>query len=127
MLALTITASATALGLDRDRAFYPAMMIAIATYYILFAATGASASVVIVESLAAAVFLLFTAIGFKTSLWIIVAALAGHGVFDMLHHLMIDDPGVPQFWPGFCAAFDIVAAAYLAVLLTKRPGLTRTG
>ena len=124
---MTITASATAIGLDRERSFYPAMMIAIATYYILFAAISGSVSVVIGESLAAAVFLVFTAIGFKTSLWFVVAALAGHGVFDVFHHLIIDDPGVPRFWPGFCAAFDIVAAAYLAVLLTKRPGLARTG
>lgn len=125
MLALTITASATALGLDRERAFYPAMMIAIATYYILFAAMSASASVVTAESLAAGAFLLLTAVGFKTSLWFVIAALAGHGVFDVFHHLIIDDPGVPRWWPGFCMAFDIVAAGYLAVLLTKRPSLSR--
>ena len=125
-LALTVTASATVLGLDRERVFYPAMMIAIATYYILFAAMGASASVVIVESLAAGAFLLLTVIGFETSLWFVVAALAGHGVFDIFHHLLIDDPGVPPWWPGFCSAFDILAAGYLAVLLTRRPSLART-
>jgi len=90
-LALTVTASATAIGLDRERVFYPAMMIAVATYYILFAAMGGSASVVIVESLAAGAFLLLTGIGFKRSLWFLVAALAGHGVFDHLHHLITDD------------------------------------
>jgi hypothetical protein len=31
-------------------------------------------------------------IGFKTTLWLAVVALAGHGVFDFLHHLIIDDP-----------------------------------
>jgi hypothetical protein len=34
--------------------------------------------------------------------------------------LLIDNPGVPAFWPGFCMAFDVVAAAYLAVLLVRR-------
>lgn len=126
-LALTITASATALGFDRERVFYPAMMIAIATYYVLFAAMSASTSVLIAESLAAGAFLALTAVGFKTRLWLVVAALAGHGVFDFFHHLIIDDPAVPRWWPGFCLAFDVVAAGYLAVLLTRRPGLARPG
>ena len=124
-LALTVTASATALGLDRERVFYPAVMIAVATYYILFAAMGASASVMIAESVAAVAFLVLTVMGFKTSLWFVVAALAGHGVFDLLHHLIIEDPSVPRWWPGFCSAFDIVAAGYLAVLLSRRPGLAK--
>ena len=127
VLALAVTASATALGLDRERVFYPSMMITIAAYYILFAAMGAAAPVVIVESVAAVAFMLFAVVGFKTSLWLVAAALAGHGVFDLFHHLIIDDPGVPRWWPGFCLAFDIVAAGYLAVLLMKRPGLTRPG
>ena len=124
-LALTVTASATALGLDRERVFYPAVMIAVATYYILFAAMGASASVMIAESVAAVAFLVLTVMGFKTSLWFVVAALAGHGVFDLLHHLIIEDPSVPRWWPGFCSAFDIVAAGYLAVLLSRRPCLAK--
>jgi hypothetical protein len=124
-IALTITVGATALGFDRERVFYPAVMIAVATYYVLFAAMSGSASVVITESLAASAFLLLNIIGFKTRLWLVVAALAGHGVFDFFHHLIIDDPAVPPWWPGFCGAFDIVAAGYLAVLLTKRSGLTR--
>ena len=123
MLALAISASATALGLDRERVFYPAMMITIAAYYILFAAMGASTNVVMVESAAAAAFMALAIIGFKTRLWLVVAALAGHGLFDLVHHLIIDDPGVPHWWPEFCLAFDVVAAGYLAVLLMKRPAL----
>jgi hypothetical protein len=38
--------------------------------------------------------------GFKKNLWVIVAALAGHGVFDFFHHLFIQNPGVPVWWPG---------------------------
>ena len=117
--------SSTALGFDRERVFYPTVMMVIASYYILFAAMGASAAAVIVESIAAGVFLLFAVIGFKTRLWLVVVALAGHGVFDFFHHLIIDDPGVPRWWPGFCLAFDICAASYLAVLLMKRPSLAR--
>jgi hypothetical protein len=82
----------------------------------------ASTPVVIVESVAAGAFLALAVIGFKTGLWLVVVALAGHGVFDFFHHLLIDNPSVPRWWPGFCMAFDVVAAGYLAVLLKKRPG-----
>lgn len=82
VLALAVTASATALGFDRERVFYPSMMITIAAYYILFAAMGATAPVVIVELVAAAAFMVLAVTGFKTSLWLVAAALAAHGMFD---------------------------------------------
>ncbi len=40
VLALAISAYATALQLDRDRAFYPTVLNVIALLYILFAAMG---------------------------------------------------------------------------------------
>jgi hypothetical protein len=119
-LALAVTGFASAVGLDRERAFYPTVMIVIAAYYVLFAAMAASGPILIAESVAAAAFLLVAVLGFKTSLWLVVVALAGHGVFDFVHHYLIYNPGVPHWWPGFCLAFDVVAAAYLATLLVIR-------
>ena len=69
--------------------------------------------------------LLFTAaagLGFRRSAWIVVAGLALHGVFDFIHGAVITNPGVPAFWPGFCMAYDITAAVYLAVLIVVRKG-----
>jgi hypothetical protein len=123
VLALVVTIGSTLLQLDRERVFYPTMMLVIAAYYILFAAMGASAGVLIAESAAASVFMLLAVIGFKRRLWLVAVALAGHGVFDFVHHLIIDDPGVPAWWPGFCLAFDVVAGAYLALLLARNPRL----
>ena len=123
VVALVVFGGSTVIGFDRERAFYPVVMIVIAAYYILFAAMAASTSVLMLECLAAAVFMTAAAIGFRASLWLVVAALAGHGVFDIFHHYVIENPGVPSWWPGFCMAADVAAAAYLAVLLKKRPGL----
>jgi hypothetical protein len=119
-LALVVLGGLTLLGFDRDRAFYPTVTIVVATYYILFAALTGSATIMLAELAAAAVFVLLAVIGFKKSQWLLVVALAGHGAFDLVHHLLIDNPGVPAFWSGFCMAFDVVAAAYLAVLLVRR-------
>ena len=37
LLALAVAGLATVVGLDRGRAFYPTVLIVIATYYVLFA------------------------------------------------------------------------------------------
>jgi hypothetical protein len=123
VVSLAIFGSSTVIGFDRERAFYPAVMIVIAAYYVLFAAMGATAAVRVLECAAASVFGIVAVIGFKTRLWLVAAALAGHGVFDFFHHYIIENPGVPHWWPGFCLAADVVAAVFLAVLLKKRPAL----
>lgn len=107
----------TGLGLDRDRAFYPVVTIVVASYYVLFAVLGGSTHALFLESLVGAVFLAIAAAGFKWSLWVVAAALAAHGIFDLTHAAIISNPGVPSWWPEFCLAFDVTAAAYLAWLL----------
>jgi hypothetical protein len=117
VLAVSVGLFATGVGLDRDRAFYPAVMIVIAALYSLFAVIGGSTPALLLEMLAGAVFVVAAVIGFKWSLWVVAGALAAHGVFDFIHPAIITNPGVPAFWPEFCAAYDVTAAAYLAGLL----------
>jgi hypothetical protein len=118
-LALLAGVFATVVGLDRDRAFYPTVMIVIALLYTLFAAIGASPQALALELLAGAAFLLAAVFGFRSSLWIVAVALAGHGIFDLFHGSVIANPGVPEWWPAFCSSYDVVAAAYLAWLLAS--------
>ena len=119
-LALAVGLFATALRLDRDRAFYPTVTIVIASYYALFAVMGASTQTLVLESIAAAGFLLAAAFGFRSSLWVVVVALAAHGIFDRIHGAAISNPGVPRWWPEFCLTYDVTAAAYLPWLLRSR-------
>jgi hypothetical protein len=100
------------------------LLTVIVTYYILFAAIASSAQALALESLIAGVFLVLAVAGFKKNLWLIVAALAGHGVFDFFHHLFIQNPGVPLWWPGFCLSFDVLAGVFLAMLLMRRSRFT---
>lgn len=120
-LALSLAASglAVVVGLDRDRAFYATVMIWIAANYVLFAAMAASERTIVVEVLAASVFLMLAITGFKRNLWLVALGLVGHGVFDFVHHLIIENPGVPRWWPGFCLIFDLVLGGLLAVRLTR--------
>ena len=121
ILALVVSAYATALRLDRDGAFYPTVLMAIASLYVLFAAVGGSGRAVVVESLLAGVFVAAASLGFQRSLWVVAAGLAAHGVQDLFHARLVANPGVPAWWPAFCSAYDLAAAGYLAWRLTHVP------
>jgi hypothetical protein len=125
LLSLAVALFAKAVGLDRDRAFYPTVLIVVASYYLLFAAMSGSMRVVAFESLFMAAFVAAAVAGFRANPWITVAALAGHGIFDALHGHVVDNPGVPAWWPAFCLTFDVGAAAALGWLV-KRPSKVAT-
>jgi len=117
VLAVTVCVFCTVVRLDRDRALYPTVMIVIASYYGLFGVMGGDNHALVLELVFAALFVLASVFGFKGNLWLVVAALAGHGIFDFFHHFVIANPGVPVWWPPFCLTYDVVAAGYLAWLL----------
>jgi hypothetical protein len=114
ILSLAVVGFAAAIGLDRERAFYPTLLIVIASYYVLFAAMGGSRHTLTIEMAVAGSFLLVAVLGCRGNFWLVVAALIGHGVFDFVHHFLIDNPGVPDWWPGFCLAFDALLGGFLA-------------
>jgi hypothetical protein len=80
------------------------------------------AGALVLESLVGAVFLAVAVSGFRSSLWLVVLALAAHGIFDLGHGALISNPGVPRWWPEFCLTYDVTAAAYLAWRLKGRSG-----
>ena len=122
VLSLSVALFARRGGFDRDRAFYPTVLIVIASYYVLFAAMSESVRTVLLESMVMAGFSIAAVAGFKSSSWIVVAGLAGHGVFDAFHANIIENSGVPVWWPAFCLAYDLGAAAGLAWVIKHRPG-----
>ncbi len=105
-LAFTVSILATLVGLDRDRAFYPTVMIVIASYYGLFAVMGGSTRALTIESVIMAGFLVVSILGFKLNLWILVGALFAHGIFDLVHGYLISNLGVPAWWPMFCLTYN---------------------
>ena len=120
LLALAVSLSASFVGLDRDRAFYPTVLIVIASYYGLFAVIGGSMQTLAAESLAIFVFFALAFVGFKRNAWLVVIGLIAHAIFDFVHGHIIDNSGVPTWWPGFCLAYDATAGAYLTFLLRAK-------
>jgi hypothetical protein len=119
LLAIFVSLLARSVEFDRDRAFYPTVLIVIASYYVLFAVMGGTVQALIIESSVMTAFLLVAVVGFKFNLWIVVAALVGHGVFDFFHGRIVTNAGVPEWWPAFCLAYDVCAGGCLAWLLRR--------
>jgi hypothetical protein len=120
ILALLFCGAAAWLGMDRERVFYPAVVMAVASYYLAFAVVDGRSEVMLSEVAIAAVFIAGAVAGFKYSPWIAVVALGGHGVMDGLHHLLVHNASVPRSWPGFCGSFDVTAAVLVALVMLAR-------
>src|SRR4051812_16715202 len=119
VLSIGVALFARRVGFDRDRAFYPTVLIVVASYYVLFAVMSGSVETVLLESIIMALFAVAAVAGFKGSAWIVVAALAGHGVQDAVHGHIVANAGVPAWWPAWCLAYDVGAAGALAWILTR--------
>jgi hypothetical protein len=81
--------------------FTTTVLIVIASYYGLFAVIGDSDRALPLEVTVFTGFLAVSGVGFRRSLWIVVAGLVAHGVFDALNDQVITNPGVPAWWPQF--------------------------
>jgi hypothetical protein len=122
-LAIAVACLARLIGFDRERGFYAVVLIVVASYYVLFAVEGGDRAELHIEAIVFVLFSTAAVVGFRTTLWVVVAALAAHGVYDVFHDALLDGRGVPQWWPEFCLAYDVAAAACLGLLLVVR----RTG
>jgi hypothetical protein len=123
-LAVAVALFASVVGLARERSFFATVLIVVGSYYVLFAAMGASSRTLLAEIIVAGIFLLFAVLGFKGNLWLLAVGLVGHGIFDSVHHYLIDNPGVPRWWPGFCLAFDAAFGVLLGLRLIRQPRLS---
>ena len=125
VLAVLVSLFARRAGFDRDRAFYPTVLIVVASYYVLFAVMGGSTQALVADTLIMIGFVVAAGLGFRLNLWMVVAGgLAAHGVLDLVHDRVVFNAGVPAWWPPFCSAYDVTAAVCLA-WLSRRPGLER--
>ena len=125
VLALLSAAVAALVRFDR-RTFYATVLIVVAHYYVLFAIMAGAMRAVMLESLIMAVFIVLAVVGFRRSSLVLALGLCAHGVMDVFHGQILTNPGVPEWWPSFCMAYDVVASLALIVLRSRAavPNLT---
>lgn len=119
LFACAIGLSGRLSGMDRDRAMYPIILIVIASYYVLFSSMGGFDRGTASEVGVALVFGACALVGFRFSLWVVVVALALHGLIDFAHSRVSADNGAPLWWPEFCLGVDVVLAMFLGWLLVS--------
>lgn len=100
-------------GFENNCSFYPNILIVIGLLYVLFAIVDGRTKVIVYESLFALAFVGIAVLGFKKRLLIAAIGIFMQGIFDIFHNFMIENSGVPDFYPRFCLAVDFVPAIYL--------------
>ena len=121
-LAVAVAAFARIVSLDRDRAFYATVLIVVGSYYVLFATMAGDVAAVRMEILFFLIFAATAVSGFRSSMWVVAAGLAAHGVFDFFRTGALPASGAPDWWPSFCGGFDVAAALALGALLVVDKG-----
>jgi len=91
------------------------LVAAIGAIYIGFGLRDGRPGIVTLEILTGSLFLVAAAIGLTVNPWIIPAAFVAHGLWDAAHHRLIDT-AMPRWYIPFCAVYDFVFAAGLALI-----------
>jgi hypothetical protein len=99
-----------------DATIYALGLALIAAVYIGFAVADGRATVIAVETVVAAVFVVIAATGVTGPEWLLVAGLVGHGLKDLWQH-RTGFVANTRWWPPFCATVDFVAAGVIAVAI----------
>ncbi|MDP1946879.1 MAG: hypothetical protein Q8L77_05205 [Nitrospirota bacterium] len=120
LTAVAIAALAKSTRFDQDRSFYPTVLVVIASYYILFAVMGGSRQALAWELVVAVAFSAVAIMGALYLPLLVGVGIVAHGFFDLVHYTMMENTGVPDWWPGFCGSLDVVLGLWVI-------GLSRSG
>jgi hypothetical protein len=97
LLAAGIAALAKFTRFDEDRSFYPTVLVIIASYYLLSAVLGGSGHALVWELVIAVAFSTAAIIGAVFSPTLVGIGILTHGLSDLVHDVIIQNPGVPTW------------------------------
>jgi uncharacterized membrane protein HdeD (DUF308 family) len=120
LLGIAIAALAKFTRFDEERSFYSTVLVIIASYYVLFAVLGGSSHALVWELLIAVAFSTVAIIGALFLPTLVGIGIIAHGLFDLVHDMIIENPGVPTWWPAFCGSIDVVLGLWVMTLARSR-------
>jgi hypothetical protein len=123
LLALLFIWFARTRGPRREPFIYSIGLIIAALFYVVFSVTGATTQWFMLELIGLVVFTIIAVLGLRVSLWFLALGWASHVSWDVLLHLVREQPFVPDWYPVACISFDLIVAGYIAAKLRKRDGL----
>ena len=121
LLAIAIAAVAKFTRFDEERSFYSTVLVIIASYYVLFAVLGGSGHALVWELVIAVVFSTVAIIGALFLPTLVGTGIIAHGLFDLVHDILIENSGVPTWWPTFCGSLDVLLGLWVIALTRSRP------
>jgi hypothetical protein len=121
LLAVGIATLAKFTRFDEDRSFYAAVLVIIASYYVLFAVVGDSSHALVWELAIAIAFSTVAIIGALFLPTLVGIGIIAHGLFDLVHDVIIENSGVPTWWPTFCGSLDVLLGLWVTTLTCSRP------
>jgi hypothetical protein len=99
---------------SRALTVYALSLVITALIYVVFAVSGGvGSSQLWLELAGAALFTSCAVQGRKVPVFL-VAGWAGHSLWDLILHKLMDGAFVPSWYPLACLSFDLVVAAYIA-------------
>ncbi|HKY73203.1 MAG TPA: DUF6010 family protein [Nitrospira sp.] len=120
LLAIAIAALAKFTRFDEDRSFYSTVLVIIASYYVLFAVLGGSGHALIWELVIAVAFSIVAIVGALLLPTLVGIGIVAHGFFDLVHDGIIENSGVPTWWPSFCGSIDVLLGLWVITLARSR-------
>lgn len=120
VLAVAIAALAKFTRFDEDRSFYCTVLVIIASYYVLYAVLGGSRRALLWELAIAVLFATAAILGALFKPMLIGIGIIAHGLFDLVHDRIIENAGVPIWWPTFCASIDVLLGLWVTALTRSR-------
>ena len=116
VLGIAVAALAKFTRFDEDRSFFSTVLVIIASYYVLFAVLDGSHHALVWELVIAIVFSTVAILGALFFPTLVGIGIVAHGVFDLVHDSIIENAGVPTWWPNFCASIDVLLGFWVVVL-----------
>ena len=120
LLAVGIAALAKFTRFDEDRSFYSTVLVIIASYYVLFAVLSGSGGALLWELIIAVAFSTVAITGALFLPTLVGTGIVAHGLFDIVHDVLIENSGVPAWWPSFCASIDVLLGIWVIILTRNR-------
>jgi hypothetical protein len=120
LLAIAIATLAKFTRFDEERSFYSTVLVIIASYYVLFAVLGGSNQALVCELVIAIAFSTVAIIGALFFPTLVGTGIIAHGLFDLVHDMIIENPGVPTWWPTFCGSIDVFLGLWVILLARSR-------
>ena len=65
------------------------------------------------ELVIAAVFSTVAIVGALFFPTLVGMGIVAHGLFDFVHDGIVENAGVPTWWPGFCGSIDVVLGLWV--------------